>query len=198
MSEPWRVGPWQVRSTRIAYENAWITLSHHEVTHPNGAPGIYGVVGFRNRAVGVLPIRNDGLIPLVGQHRFPVDRFSWELPEGGGPLDEAPLAAARRELSEETGYTAGHWHELVAFDVSNSVTDETAVGFLAWGLKPGRAAPEDSEELTVKHVDFPQLLSMCLDGTIRDSLTLVMTLTAGQRAQRGELPPAVSRLIEAG
>lgn len=195
MSEPRRIGPWQVISAQTTYDNPWIRVTHHEVIHPSSAPGVYGVVGFKNRAVGVLPIRDDGLIPLVGQHRFPLDTYSWELPEGGGPLDEAPIAAARRELSEETGYTAGEWRELARFDVSNSVTDEQAVCFLAWDLKPGSAAPEPSEEFAIRYVSFAELLALCLDGRITDSLTLVMVLTAEQRARRGELPAPVSELI---
>lgn len=195
MPERRRVGPWQVVSARIAYENPWVRLTHHDVIHPNGENGIYGVVGFKNRAIGILPITGDGRIPLVGQHRFPLDTYSWELPEGGGPLAEPAIDAARRELAEETGYTAGSWHELIGFDISNSVTDEKAVCFLAWDLETGKAAPEASEDLAIRHVGFGELLSLCLDGTITDSLTLMMAFAAEQRARRGELPEAVTRLI---
>ena len=195
MSSRRKVGPWQVASTQIAYDNPWIEVTHNKVIHPGGTPGVYGVVSFRNLAVGILAICDDGRIPLVGQHRFPLDRFSWELPEGGGPLDEPPLETGRRELAEETGYSARNWHRLIDFDVSNSVTDERAACFLAWGLTPGPAAPEDSEALSLRYVTFAELLSLCLDGTITDSLTLMMTFAAEQRSRRGELPGAVTELI---
>lgn len=193
-----RIGPWQVTSARAAFDNPWINLVDHRVIHPDGSPGEYGVVRFKNLAVGVLPIDADGCVPLVGQHRFPLDRYSWELPEGGAPLDEDPLAAAKRELMEETGFTARSWLELSRFDISNSVTDERSICYLAWDLEEGEAAPEPSEALSLKRVSFKTLLEMVMSGDITDSLTIVMTLTAYAKALRGEAPePICSRIIEA-
>lgn len=190
-----KIGPWTVHSSRAVYANPWIEVFDHAVSHPDGSPGQYGVVRFKNVAVGVLPIDRRGFVPLVGQHRFPLDRYSWELPEGGGPHDEPLLDAAKRELQEETGMSAASWAELIAFDVSNSVTDERAACFLAWDLSPGAAAPEPSEALTMKQMRFKELLEMVMTGDITDSLTIVMTLAAHARALRGELPEPISRLI---
>lgn len=193
-----KVGPWTVEAERVAYDNPWIRVVHHDVTHPNGAPGQYGVVRFKNRAIGILAIDAQGLVPLVGQHRFPFDAYSWELPEGGGPLGEDPLDAARRELAEETGLTAARWIKLLEFDISNSVTDETAVCFLAADLVEGASAPEDSEELRQRRIPFADLLEECLTGAIRDSLTVMMVLAASIKAARGELPEDLTKAILEG
>lgn len=195
MSKERTVGPWRVTRERAAFENPWIKLVDHAVVHPDGAPGEYGVVQFKNLAIGVLPFDDAGMVTLVGQHRFPHDKYSWELPEGGGALGVEPLVSAKRELAEETGLTAQHWAPLSAFDVSNSVTDERAVCFFAWGLSRGAAAPESSEELTLKQVSYATLLEMVMSGEITDSLTIVMVLTALAKALRGEAPAPISAHI---
>ncbi|MEL6791029.1 MAG: NUDIX hydrolase [Pseudomonadota bacterium] len=192
---PHQLGPWTVQTTQTRYENPWIRVEHSEVIHPDGTPGLYGVIRFANLAIGVLPIDETGHVWLVGQHRFPADAYSWELPEGGSPKDEDPLMGARRELKEETGYSAAHWSELARFTISNSVTDEEAVCYIAAGLSPGQSAPDASEDLKVKRVPFKSLYDEVLNGTITDSLTIIMTLMAVQKALRGDLPPAISMLI---
>ena len=184
MSFPRKNGPWTVNSERSEYENPWIRVEHNEVIHPDGSDGIYGVVRFANLAVGVLPIDDDGNVWLVGQHRFAFDRYSWELPEGGVPKSEDPLEGAKRELAEETGFTADHWVELSRFDISNSVTDERAVCYLAYGLKPGKMSPDPSEALSIKCIPYPDLLKMVMTGEIVDSLTIIMTLMARELARQ--------------
>lgn len=190
-----KVGPWTVTDEGVAYENPWIRVDHHRVIHPDGSPGIYGVVRFANVAVGVLPVFADGTVPLVGQYRFALDAYSWELPEGGGPIHTAPLEAAKRELAEETGYTAAHWAPLIEMDVSNSVTDERAACFLAWGLAPGIAEPEASEAFSHDRIPFDDLVARCLAGDIRDSLTVAMALAAETRRARGDLPAALRDIL---
>ncbi|WP_411817318.1 NUDIX domain-containing protein [Hyphococcus sp. DH-69] len=187
-----KIGPWEITSTDEIFSNPWISLVRHDVLQPDGSPGTYGVVRFQNLAIGVLPIDSDGYVTLVGQHRFPSDKYSWELPEGGGNKDLPPLEAAKRELAEETGLRANSWLELTKFDVSNSVTDEQAICYLAWDLEPGPAAPEPSEDLTIQRVPFKTLLNMVLGGEISDNLTIVMTLTAYIKALRGEVPAPIS------
>ncbi|MEO1016005.1 MAG: NUDIX hydrolase [Pseudomonadota bacterium] len=189
-------GPWRVKSARSAFANPWIEVMAYDVIRPDGGDGHYGVVRFRNLAVGVLPIDADGMTPLVGQHRFPHDAFSWELPEGGGPLEEDPLASAKRELREETGFTAANWLEFARFDVSNSVTDEKSVCFLAWNLTSGAPAPEPTEQFSYDRVSFSALHEMVLDGRISDSLTIVMVLKAAALARQRRLPAELTRLLE--
>ena len=166
-------GPWQRLDRRVAYENPWLTVWHDEVIRPDGAPGIYGVVHFANRAIGVLAIDERDLVLLVGQHRYPLDAYSWEIPEGGGGPDESALDAAKRELAEETGYRAGTWRELGRAALSNSVTDELAVFFVATDLQAGQASPEGTEELQSRWVPFGEALAMTLDGRISDALSML-------------------------
>jgi 8-oxo-dGTP pyrophosphatase MutT (NUDIX family) len=161
------------RSRRVAYENAWITVWHDEVTRPDGSPGIYGVVHFDNLAAGVVAIDDADRIVLVGQHRYPLDEDSWEIPEGGVSASEGPLLGIQRELREETGLAATDWRELCRLDLSNSVTDERAVLFVATGLTHGTAEPEPSEDLDIRWVPFAEALEMTLDGRIRDVLSVV-------------------------
>lgn len=194
-AHPRRNGPWTVHETALSYENPWIRVETSKVAHPDGSPGIYGVVRYANFAIGVLPIDESGHTWIVGQHRFPFDAYSWELPEGGGPKAEDPLDAAKRELAEETGLRAENWQALGRWDVSNSVSDEKAIGYLAWGLREGEAQPEPSEALTVKRVSFPDLVGMCLDGEITDAFTHLMVFAALERARRGELPEEIGSLL---
>jgi ADP-ribose pyrophosphatase len=180
MSEDGR-NPWTRRSRRTVYENAWIQVHHDEVTRPDGEPGIYGVVHFRSRAVGVLALDERDRVLLVGQYRYTLDRYSWEIPEGGSPPDEDPMDGAKRELAEETGFTGGAWRELIRFTLSNSVTDEDGVLFLATDLEPGEAAPDPTEELRVRWVAFDEALAMVETGEIHDAMSQVGLLAAARR-----------------
>lgn len=192
---PYKNGPWTIENKQVVFENPWLEVSDHVVRQPDGSPGEYGVVHFKNRAIGILPLDENGHVPLVGQHRFPLDAYSWELPEGGGPIDENPLAAAKRELAEETGFIAKTWVELCGFDVSNSVTDEVAVCFIAADLTAGEIRPESSEELAHKALAFTILHDLVLKGEIRDSLTIAMVLMAQAKALQGSLPKPICDLI---
>ncbi len=190
-----KIGPWKVLAKSTVFDNPWINIVDHNVVHPDGTGGQYGVVRFHNLAVGVLPIDDDGYTYLVGQHRFPHDRYSWELPEGGGPREIDPLISARRELAEETGLTARQWMPLTQFDISNSVTDERAVCYFAWELSQGPSAPEPSEALTIKRISFKDLFEMVMSGDITDSLTIIMVQTAFLMALRGAAPEPISEYI---
>jgi 8-oxo-dGTP pyrophosphatase MutT (NUDIX family) len=161
------------RSRRVAYENPWITVWHDEVTRPDGNAGIYGIVHFANRAVGIVAIDDEDRVVLVSQHRYALDHDSWEIPEGGVPWDEDPLVGAQRELREETGLTATTWTELCQLELSNSVTDETALVFVATDLTDGDADPEPTEALQIRSVPFEEALAMTRDGRILDALSVI-------------------------
>jgi 8-oxo-dGTP pyrophosphatase MutT (NUDIX family) len=169
--------PWIRNSRRLVYDNPWIELFHDDVTQPDGNPGIYGVVHFKHRAVGVVPVRANGSeVLLVGQFRYTLDRYSWEIPEGGGRFDESPEEAARRELAEETGYVGGRWRELLRCDLSNSVTDEVAVLFVAEDPEAGNATPEGTERIEARWVPFSEALAM-IGAEITDVMTIVALQT---------------------
>jgi 8-oxo-dGTP pyrophosphatase MutT (NUDIX family) len=170
---PVAAGPWLRRSRRIAYENDWITIWHDEVTRPDGEPGVYGIVHFANLAVGVIAVDEDDRVLLVGQHRYALDEYSWEIPEGGVPPGESALEGARRELREETGVEASDWTELARSHLSNSVSDELAILYLARGLTTGVATPDGTEALDVRWLPFDDVLAMTLDGRITDALTVL-------------------------
>lgn len=165
--------PWRRLERRVAYENPWISVWHDDVLRPDGAPGIYGVVHFRNRAVGVVVLDEHDRTLLVGQYRYVLGRYSWEIPEGGAPLDEDPVVGAQRELREETGLEAAHWEQVLAADLSNSVSDEEAVAYLATGLTHGVAAPEGTEQLRLRWVTFDEVIAMIRHGEIRDALSIL-------------------------
>jgi 8-oxo-dGTP pyrophosphatase MutT (NUDIX family) len=171
------VNPWVRRSRSTVYENPWIVVHHDDVTHPDGSPGIYGVVHFRTRAVGAVVLDERDRVLLVGQYRYTLDRYSWEIPEGGSPMDEEPLDGIQRELAEETGYTAGTWRELLRLTLSNSVTDEEGIIFVATDLRPGQARPDATEELRIRWVEFDEALAMIASGEIHDVMSQVALLS---------------------
>ncbi len=164
--------PWTIISTSPVYDNNWIRVTEYQVLNPAGGKGVYGKVHFKNLAVGVVPIDNEGNIYLVGQFRFPLDQYSWEIPEGGCPLDEAPIDSAKRELKEETGIEARHWEKLLDIHLSNSVSDETGHIYLATGLIFSSAEPEETEQITIKKLPFDEAYQMVLNGDITDSLSV--------------------------
>lgn len=181
--------PWRRLTRRTAYRNPWIEVWEDGVVRPDGRPGIYGVVHFDHLAVGVVPIGGDGRVLLVGQWRYALDRWSWEIPEGGGDPDEPALDAARRELAEETGYAAREWRELARVHLSNSVTDEEAVLFVARGLEAGAASPDGTERLELRWVPFDEAAAMCRDGRVTDVMTVVAIQRLElERASSGEQP----------
>jgi ADP-ribose pyrophosphatase len=186
---PKPIGPWIRNARRVAYENAWLTIWHDDVTRPDGAPGIYGVVHFANLAAGVLVLDDDDRVLLVGQHRYALDAYSWEIPEGGVPDGETALDGTRRELREETGVDAADWRELARVELSNSVTDEVAVLFVATGLTHGTATPDGTEELAIRWLPFDEVLAMTLDGRIRDVMTVVAVERYALLRSRAATPP---------
>jgi 8-oxo-dGTP pyrophosphatase MutT (NUDIX family) len=167
------VNPWTTLGRRLIYDNPWIAVREDQVLRPDGQPGIYGVVSFKNKAIGVLPVEDDGSIWLVGQYRYPLDAYSWEIPEGGGPEGEEPEATARRELREETGLIAGRLELINRSHLSNSVCDEEAFLFRATDLARGASDPEGTEQLRVRRFDWHAAWAMVRDGVITDSMSVI-------------------------
>ena len=167
--------PWKRVSTRQVYDNPWISVREDVVVRPDGQPGIYGVVHFKNLAVGVLAVEDEALY-LVGQYRYTLERYSWEIPEGGCPAGEDPLEAAKRELAEETGLRARRWSKLGGAYLSNSATDELAVWYLAEELEHGEPRPDGTERLLVRRVGLKDALEMTSSGEITDALSMLAVM----------------------
>jgi 8-oxo-dGTP pyrophosphatase MutT (NUDIX family) len=165
--------PWKIKSSKVAYENEWITLTHEEVITPSGSEGVYGRVHMKNHAIGVIPLDEDGNTWLVGQYRYPLNAYSWEIPEGGGLRDEDIMEAAKRELKEEVGLIAKKWTQLCVAHTSNSVTDETAFLFVAQELSHTETDPDDTEQLQIKKVSLNEAFEMAMDGRITDAMSLI-------------------------
>ena len=168
--------PWTITSEKTIYNNPWINVTEYQVINPSGNPGIYGKVHFKNMAIGVLPLDDEMNTYLVGQYRFALNQYSWELPEGGAPEGTDPLESAKRELLEETGLKATQWTEIQRMHLSNSVSDELSIIYLARGLAQFEAEPEDTEQLIVNKVPFAEVYRMVCDGIITDSITVAAVL----------------------
>jgi len=172
--------PWKILAEKLVYDNKWIRLTEYDVLNPKGGKGIYGKIHFKNIAIGIVVLDEALNTYLVGQYRFALDEYSWEIPEGGGPLGELPLDAAKRELLEETGLVAQEWTQLLKLHLSNSVSDEYSVIFLARHLEQHAPMPDDTEQLVIKKLPFEEAWQMVEDGRITD----VMSVAAIQKVNR--------------
>lgn len=179
--------PWKVLSSQKIYDNNWISLTEHQVLNPAGGPGIYGEVHFKNLAIGILPLDNELNTWLVGQFRFPTKTYSWEIIEGGGALDADPVESAKRELAEESGLTAQHFTEIQRMHLSNSVSDEFAIVYLAQDLTEGESSPEETEQLIIKKMPFENAYQMVLNGQITDSISVAAILKTKILIQEGKI-----------
>jgi 8-oxo-dGTP pyrophosphatase MutT (NUDIX family) len=166
--------PWKTLSAKEVYSNRWIHVEEHQVINPAGGEGIYGKVHFKNKAVGIIPIDDEGNTWLVGQWRYPLNEWSWEIPEGGSPVESDVLTGAQRELKEETGITANKWTQLVRTHLSNSVSDEEGFIFLAEQLIFGEREAEETEaDMKIWKLPFKEALQMVNEGKITDSLSVM-------------------------
>jgi ADP-ribose pyrophosphatase len=176
MSNELYKNPWTTLTTEEIYDSPWIGLTRHDVLNPNGNPGTYSVVHFKNLAIGVLPLDKDHNTWIVGQYRYPIEQYSWEIPEGGGHRDIEPVISAQRELLEETGITAGKWTKVQEMYLSNSASDEFCILYIAQDLSFGESQPEDTEQLELRKLPFDELYRMVENGEITDSLTVTIVL----------------------
>lgn len=179
--------PWKTLSSEEKYNNNWITVTEHQVINPSGGQGIYGQVHFKNLALGVLPLDEDYNTWLVGQYRYPLKAYSWEIPEGGGPLGTDPELSAKRELAEETGLVASKLMEIQRMHLSNSVSDELAIIYLAQDLQLGKAEPEETEDLQLIKLPFAKAVEMVINGEITDSMSVAGILKVHLMLQKGEI-----------
>ena len=179
--------PWQITAEKEIYDNPWINVTEYQVINPSGNPGIYGKVHFKNRAIGILPLDDEMNTYLVGQYRFVINRYSWEIPEGGGPEGTDPLESAKRELLEETGLKASKWTKIHDLYLSNSVSDEVGHIYLAQGLEQFDAEPEDTEQLMVHKVPFDKVYEMVCNNEIIDSVTIIAVLKAKIMLMEGKV-----------
>jgi 8-oxo-dGTP pyrophosphatase MutT (NUDIX family) len=179
--------PWKTLSGEVKYDNPWINLTEYKVITPAGSEGIYGKVHFKNVAIGVIALDAEDHTYLVGQYRFPLDLYSWEIPEGGCPIGEDNLSTAKRELKEETGLEAKEWLPLCTFHLSNSVTDEVGQLFLARQLTAGESNPEETENLSVKKVSLDEALNQLEAGEITDAISIIGIYKLALMKAKGEL-----------
>ena len=167
---------WKKHASRIVFENDWIVVREDHVTNPGGGENHYGHVQFKNVAVAILPIDEGGNTRLVGQTRYTLNQYSWELPMGGAPQSEDPFVAAQRELQEETGLIAEDWRELMRLHLSNSITDELGIAYIATGLQQGETSLEETEDITVRTVPLEDAIDMARSGQITDALSVATLL----------------------
>lgn len=172
--------PWKTLSTKEIYDNPWITVHEHQVINPGGGNGIYGKVSFKNIAIGIIPIDEQGNTWLVGQYRYTLNEYSWEIPMGGGDMKVDALTSAQRELKEETGLSAAKWKNIMRIHTSNSVTDEEGFVFLATELTQGETEFEESEDLEILKLPLKEAIQMVMDQKITDSLSIAGLLKVGR------------------
>jgi len=172
--------PWKTLSSQPIYNNPWISLREDQVINPSGGEGIYGVVTMKNMAIGIVPIDAEGYTYLVGQYRYTLNEYTWEIPEGGCPLGTDPLDTAKRELKEETGFSATKWTTLSKIHTSNSVTDEVGYLYMAENLTSGESMPEETEQISVRKVHLKEAIDMVMRSEITDSMSSVALLMVGR------------------
>ncbi len=181
------INPWKILSSHEKYNNPWINVTEHHIVNPGGGQGIYGTVHFKNTAIGIIVLDAELNTWLVGQYRFPLNQYSWEIPEGGGPLGINTLESAKRELKEETGLIASNWNLIQKMHLSNSVSDELAVIYLARDLEEGESEPEETEDLKIRKMPFNEAYQLVISGEITDSISVAAILKVKLMLEQKEL-----------
>lgn len=193
MRNTWTNGrnPWRIRKSKIVHANGWFSVEENDVTRPDGCDAEYQIVRFKKHGVGIVAIEDDGRVHMTGQWRLPLASYSWELPMGGVETGESVVEAAQRELSEESGISAGTWTPLLELDLSTSLSDERCTAFLATGLTPKAAHPEPGEALKRKCAPFMEVMERVDRGLIRESVTVAALMRVHLLALAGQLPAAL-------
>jgi 8-oxo-dGTP pyrophosphatase MutT (NUDIX family) len=187
--------PWRAEPPARLIDNPWFAVDHFRATAPTGALADYYVQNFKALATGALPLHADGTVTLVGQWRFPFGTYSWEIPEGGAPKTETPLAGAQRELREEAGLEASDWRLVLTMQLSNASSDERAFCYLATGLTAIPRAPDETEDLAIVRVPFREALDAAVAGFMQDAITVATLLRVHHMAYRGEIEPDLAKAI---
>jgi len=172
--------PWKTIRKKFIYQNPWITVEEHDVINPAGKEGIYGQVSFKNKALGIIPVDDRGNTWLVGQYRYTLAEYSWEIPMGGGPIGQDILESAKRELKEETGISAARWQNILRIHTSNSVTDEEGFVYIATDLTFGKTEFEDTEKIKIKKLPLTEAIEMVMEGEITDAISVAGLLKAAK------------------
>lgn len=168
--------PWTTTASRVVYQNPWISVREDQVIRPDGRPGIYGVVDIRP-SIGVVALDDQDRIVLVGQWRYALNRYSWEIPRGGShPGEIDMLTVAQRELAEETGVLAAHWRRLGPVDICNGVANDVQTLFLATGLTATDRRLDPEEDIAVEWHPFDEAVRMALDGRITEVCSIAAIL----------------------
>lgn len=186
---------WRSFGESVLVETPWMRVTRHPAQAPTGMEADYVVMRPKNVGTGVLPLHDDGTVDLVGQHRFTLMRYSWEMPEGGAPEGEDPFDAVQRELAEEAGLKAAHWRAALDMDLSNSITDERVLSWVAWGLSPAPTDPDPTEVIVSARVPFRDLLAEIERGAVRDAMTVATAYKAYHMAREGDLPAALAQAM---
>lgn len=179
--------PWETLSKETKYDNAWIRIDENKVLNPSGNEGIYGVVHFKNVAVGIIPLDNEYHTWIVGQYRYPMESYEWEIPEGGSPEGETALETAKRELQEEVGIIAGQFIPILEMQLSNSTTDELSITYVARDLTFVPPTPEEDEVIEIRKLPFEDLFQMAMNGEIKDALSVASIFKVRQLIKKGAL-----------
>ena len=187
--------PWKVLQEDVPLSCSYFDVRQDLVSHNGRPPRTYHSIRVRQRGVCVLPVDRQGLVTLVGQYRYVLGRFTWELPAGGSPLDADPLAKAQQELKEECGYRGGKWLRLVGGDVWGGTADAHSSGYVAWDFEEGEPQPEPEESLTLKKVPFKTAVDLGLKGEVTSLISVALLLAAQVQAARGSLPERLHKLL---
>ncbi|MGU3662031.1 NUDIX domain-containing protein [Methylobacterium fujisawaense] len=190
--------PWLTLSSETYHEDEYLRLDVDQVQHQSGVEHPYTAVRFKVFGLTVLPIDDAGRTFLVGQYRYLLDRYLWELPRGGGAVDVPPIETAKRELAEETGHSAAHWFELPKLTASPGITSEWAPCYIAWGLCPISAETDPQESLSIRRLPFGEAVNAVLAGEVVDAASVALLLGTAERARRGQLPQDLAALLGTG
>ena len=179
--------PWKTLEKEVKYDNPWIKITESKTINADGGKGIYGVVHFKNIAIGIIPLDENYNTWIVGQYRYPLNQYSWEICEGGGLHNDDILDSAKRELKEELGMEANTWTKLLDMHLSNSVSDEKGIIFIAKDLSYYNPEPEEGEVLQTKKLPFNKVYEMVMNGEITDSLSVAGILKTKILIDKGEI-----------